>query len=82
MFTVCTQMDVFSTFIELLRQTGNVTKGQVDMNELRQVLLILKGFWFICTVASLWGVFLCTVCNSSIFGIEPYFHGANGSIQK
>ncbi|XP_022976335.1 cullin-associated NEDD8-dissociated protein 1-like [Cucurbita maxima] len=28
------KMDVFSTFIELLRQTGNVTKGQVDMNEL------------------------------------------------
>ena len=31
------QMDVFNTFIELLRQTGNVTKGQTDMNELRQV---------------------------------------------
>ena len=31
------QMDVFNTFIELLRQTGNVTKGQNDMNELRQV---------------------------------------------
>lgn len=28
------KMDVFNTFIELLRQTGNVTKGQVDMNEL------------------------------------------------
>lgn len=32
------QMDVFNTFIELLRQTGNVTKGQIDINELRQVL--------------------------------------------
>ncbi|KAK7816085.1 cullin-associated nedd8-dissociated protein 1 [Quercus suber] len=31
------KMDVFNTFIELLRQTGNVTKGQNDMNELRQV---------------------------------------------
>lgn len=31
------QMDVFNTFIELLCQTGNVTKGQTDMNELRQV---------------------------------------------
>ncbi|KAJ7946519.1 cullin-associated NEDD8-dissociated protein 1 [Quillaja saponaria] len=28
------KMDVFNTFIELLRQTGNVTKGQIDMNEL------------------------------------------------
>ncbi|KAM6555365.1 hypothetical protein CsatB_002384 [Cannabis sativa] len=28
------QMDVFNTFIELLRQTGNVTKGQIDINEL------------------------------------------------
>ncbi|XLR08365.1 hypothetical protein S83_036303, partial [Arachis hypogaea] len=27
------QMDVFNTFIELLRQTGNVTKGQIDANE-------------------------------------------------
>lgn len=27
------KMDVFSTFIELLRQTGNVTKGQTDINE-------------------------------------------------
>ncbi|KAF2294067.1 hypothetical protein GH714_007230 [Hevea brasiliensis] len=27
------KMDVFNTFIELLRQTGNVTKGQIDMNE-------------------------------------------------
>ncbi|KAJ6798880.1 cullin-associated NEDD8-dissociated protein 1 isoform X2 [Iris pallida] len=26
-------MDVFSTFIELLRQTGNVTKGQIDTDE-------------------------------------------------
>ncbi|KAF1890490.1 hypothetical protein Lal_00041249 [Lupinus albus] len=31
------KMDVFNTFIELLRQTGNVTKGQMDINELRQV---------------------------------------------
>ncbi|XWS18034.1 hypothetical protein CRYUN_Cryun32bG0007600 [Craigia yunnanensis] len=31
------KMDVFNTFIELLRQTGNVTKGQTDMNELRRV---------------------------------------------
>nr|XP_048325938.1 cullin-associated NEDD8-dissociated protein 1 isoform X2 [Ziziphus jujuba var. spinosa] len=28
------EMDVFNTFIELLRQTGNVTKGQADINEL------------------------------------------------
>ncbi|XP_022723263.1 cullin-associated NEDD8-dissociated protein 1-like isoform X1 [Durio zibethinus] len=28
------KMDVFNTFIELLRQTGNVTKGQTDINEL------------------------------------------------
>ncbi|MFQ6643808.1 hypothetical protein Gotur_018826 [Gossypium turneri] len=28
------KMDVFNTFIELLRQTGNVTKGQTDMDEL------------------------------------------------
>jgi hypothetical protein len=38
--TVMLQMDVFNTFIELLRQTGNVTKGQDDMNELRQVILM------------------------------------------
>ncbi|RDX84693.1 Cullin-associated NEDD8-dissociated protein 1 [Mucuna pruriens] len=31
------KMDVFNTFIELLRQTGNVTKGQIDANEMRQV---------------------------------------------
>ncbi|PON60377.1 Coatomer beta subunit [Parasponia andersonii] len=31
-------MDVFNTFIELLRQTGNVTKGQIDINELRQAI--------------------------------------------
>ncbi|XP_058007206.1 cullin-associated NEDD8-dissociated protein 1 [Hevea brasiliensis] len=31
------KMDVFNTFIELLRQTGNVTKGQIDINESRQV---------------------------------------------
>ncbi|XP_071701048.1 cullin-associated NEDD8-dissociated protein 1-like [Rutidosis leptorrhynchoides] len=28
------KMDVFNTFIELLRQTGNVTKGQVDIDKL------------------------------------------------
>ncbi|CAA0840045.1 Cullin-associated NEDD8-dissociated protein 1 [Striga hermonthica] len=27
------KMDVFSTFIELLRQTGNVTKGQTDIDD-------------------------------------------------
>jgi cullin-associated NEDD8-dissociated protein 1 len=27
------KMDVFNTFMELLRQTGNVTKGQTDINE-------------------------------------------------
>jgi cullin-associated NEDD8-dissociated protein 1 len=27
------KMDVFNTFTELLRQTGNVTKGQIDINE-------------------------------------------------
>lgn len=27
------KMDVFNTFIELLRQTGNVTKGQTDMTK-------------------------------------------------
>ncbi|KAK2966552.1 hypothetical protein RJ640_014521 [Escallonia rubra] len=31
------KMDIFNTFIELLRQTGNVTKGQIDINESRQV---------------------------------------------
>ncbi|KAG5096325.1 hypothetical protein JHK82_046179 [Glycine max] len=31
------EMDVFNTFIELLRQTGNVTKGQIDADEMRQV---------------------------------------------
>lgn len=30
------QMDVFNTFIDLLRQTGNVTKGQTDTDESRQ----------------------------------------------
>lgn len=34
---VVLQIDVFNTFIELLRQTGNVTNGQVDINKLRQV---------------------------------------------
>eukprot|EP00267_Zea_mays_P044371 XP_020396560.1 cullin-associated NEDD8-dissociated protein 1-like [Zea mays] len=27
------KMDIFNTFIELLRQTGNVTKGQGDIDE-------------------------------------------------
>jgi hypothetical protein len=44
------QMDVFNTFIELLRQTGNVTKGQNDRNDLRQVnsyvLLLPKSHFF------------------------------------
>ncbi|KAJ7002205.1 hypothetical protein NC653_012304 [Populus alba x Populus x berolinensis] len=35
------KMDVFNTFIELLRQTGNVTKGKIDMNESRQVSVLL-----------------------------------------
>ena len=38
---VVIQMDVFNTFIELLRQTGNVTKGKIDMNESRQVSVLL-----------------------------------------
>ena len=38
--TILLQMDVFNTFIELLRQTGNVTKGQADINELRQVFML------------------------------------------
>lgn len=29
------KMDIFNTFIELLRQTGNVTKGQMDIDESR-----------------------------------------------
>ncbi|KAH0899429.1 hypothetical protein HID58_048997, partial [Brassica napus] len=32
------KMDVFNTFIDLLRQTGNVTKGQTDTDESRQIL--------------------------------------------
>ncbi|KAK9161137.1 hypothetical protein Syun_007478 [Stephania yunnanensis] len=35
------KMDVFNTFTELLRQTGNVAKGQVDVNQLRQVFISL-----------------------------------------
>jgi hypothetical protein len=50
------QMDVFNTFIELLRQTGNVTKGQTDANETRQVasvfpcvkVLCIQFCFFIC----------------------------------
>uniref|UniRef100_A0A7N2L241 Cullin-associated NEDD8-dissociated protein 1 n=1 Tax=Quercus lobata TaxID=97700 RepID=A0A7N2L241_QUELO len=42
------KMDVFNTFIELLRQTGNVTKGQNDMNELRQVnFYVLVPRWLL-----------------------------------
>lgn len=37
------QMDVFNTFIELLRQTGNVTKGQIDANETRQVAFVFPS---------------------------------------
>ncbi|PPE02794.1 hypothetical protein GOBAR_DD00163 [Gossypium barbadense] len=36
------KMDVFNTFIELLRQTGNVTKGQTDMDELRTLFGFLE----------------------------------------
>ncbi|KAL5679434.1 hypothetical protein ACJX0J_005819, partial [Zea mays] len=32
------KMDIFNTFIELLRQTGNVTKGQGDIDESRKIL--------------------------------------------
>nr|GEY04429.1 cullin-associated NEDD8-dissociated protein 1 [Tanacetum cinerariifolium] len=28
------KMDIFNTFIDLLRQTGNVTKGQIDIDKL------------------------------------------------
>jgi hypothetical protein len=54
------QMDVFNTFIELLRQTGNVTKGQNDRNDLRQVnsyvLLLPKSHFFfvLTTLVCLW----------------------------
>lgn len=37
------QMDVFNTFIELLRQTGNVTGGQMDTDEMRSGAL--NYFW-------------------------------------
>ncbi|KAG6511802.1 hypothetical protein ZIOFF_029879 [Zingiber officinale] len=37
------QMDVFNTFIELLHQTGNVSKGQVDINESGQVTNCIVG---------------------------------------
>ncbi|KAG6781866.1 hypothetical protein POTOM_011249 [Populus tomentosa] len=40
------KMDVFNTFIELLRQTGNVTKGQIDMDESRQVSVSVKKINF------------------------------------
>ncbi|CAH2045730.1 unnamed protein product, partial [Thlaspi arvense] len=33
------KMDIFNTFIDLLRQTGNVTKGQTDTDESRQIFL-------------------------------------------
>ena len=46
------QMDVFNTFIELLRQTGNVTKGQNDMNELRQVNFYVLPAFSYCSLAS------------------------------
>ncbi|KAB5574504.1 hypothetical protein DKX38_001698 [Salix brachista] len=46
------KMDVFNTFIELLRQTGNVTKGQIDMNESRRVsvLLCMENLSYIKTI--------------------------------
>ncbi|KAF4356554.1 hypothetical protein F8388_006298 [Cannabis sativa] len=44
LYCVCGLMDVFNTFIELLRQTGNVTKGQIDINELRQASLFIYMF--------------------------------------
>ncbi|XP_077231558.1 cullin-associated NEDD8-dissociated protein 1-like [Tasmannia lanceolata] len=34
------KMDAFNTFIELLRQTGNVTRGQTDMTELSPLWLL------------------------------------------
>ena len=79
MVIVCMQMDVFSTFIELLRQTGNVTKGQVDMNELRQVLLFYNYFLFICAFVCAC-FFWCIVCDDLIFGTKKCFHGANKKI--
>ncbi|CAN6910277.1 unnamed protein product [Brassica oleracea] len=36
------KMDVFNTFIDLLRQTGNVTKGQTDTDESRQIFCTLS----------------------------------------
>ncbi|GAU44670.1 hypothetical protein TSUD_204500 [Trifolium subterraneum] len=42
------KMDVFNTFIELLRQTGNVTKGQTDANETRQVASIFPCMKVLC----------------------------------
>lgn len=39
-------MDVFKTFIELLRQTGNVTKGQNEINESRQVFVVILNVSF------------------------------------
>jgi cullin-associated NEDD8-dissociated protein 1 len=49
-------MDVFNTFIELLRQTGNVTKGQMDMDESRQ--------------ASFFSLFLFDISVPSWFELE------------
>lgn len=45
---VVLQIDVFNTFIELLRQTGNVTNGQVDINKLRQVDRRFDKYLTIC----------------------------------
>jgi len=42
------QMDVFNTFIELLRQTGNVTKGQTDANETRLVAFVFPNLEVLC----------------------------------
>ena len=43
------QMDVFNTFIELLRQTGNVTKGQTDadMRQVTNVFPSLKSLFYL-----------------------------------
>ncbi|KAL9325468.1 hypothetical protein ACSQ67_006113 [Phaseolus vulgaris] len=41
------KMDVFNTFIELLRQTGNVTKGQIDANEMRQKDQVVASLRFV-----------------------------------
>lgn len=51
------QIDVFNTFIELLRQTANVTKGQMDIDDSRQVIIAL---WFVNNTHYfyIWGIYL------------------------